>query len=627
MLKTITKKRLAWAMAALTAGGALYGWFGQGSAPGSELPSLDTRGVHYAPGMVYRYDVEVASRSHARAINGAVFEGELHLRGALCIEGVEPRAESARAMVSICDVDRVQWEVMHQDVLAPLGEDSMLTSGGVVVDIAPDGTFSSPQWRKATTEQAQSLLHTLLPELMVEVEPQVDAWERNHPNSVGDGRILYQLNAEDGAHYHLTRGRPEYLAFVSDGFNPSEHQLSNRYEIEMSDRGHLVALEGGEDLIPAESAASSLKQESRFRLMLRHISPTSRTFVEEQRMELSSIGGHLVTKGTRQRLLESQAQGFTREQMNHDLALYAAGGTMPGGNRWLWQAEGLLKLNPSYAEDLVPLFLSEAMNHQGRKYIFDVLSSAGTPEAQAVMRSLVETETFRVDIANRVAMLQDFMFLKEPTDESLRFMIEQYRENQGEDAASLEAKRAMAYSLGGMAKSFAEYGLLDEAQSALQPLREDLTEAEDRIAQQVLVAALGNAGLEEDVETIVEFAQSDAPELRFTAAIALRHIPNDEAREALVELGKDVNGEVQRKAFQLLEDMDLTAKEFRSLCDGVSPVAMTKGGQLDYGKFLLGQMNPGRTSASSANNEVGKFLKAGLGDSKLRRQMRAALED
>ena len=44
-------------------------------------------------------------------------------------------------MVSICDVDRVQWEVMHQDVLAPLGEDSMLTSGGVVVDIAPDGTF------------------------------------------------------------------------------------------------------------------------------------------------------------------------------------------------------------------------------------------------------------------------------------------------------------------------------------------------------------------------------------------------------------------------------------------------------------------------------------------------------
>ena len=229
---------------------------------------------------------------------------------------------------------------------------------------------------------------------MVEVEPQVDAWERNHSNSVGDGRILYQLNAEDGAHYHLTRGRPEYLAFVSDGFNPSEHQLSNRYEIEMSDRGHLVALEGGEDLLPAESAASSLKQESRFRLMLRHISPTSRAFVEEQRMELSSIGGHLVTKGTRQRLLESQAQGFTREQMNHDLALYAAGGTMPGGNRWLWQAEGLLKLNPSYAEDLVPLFLSEAMNHQGRKYIFDVLSSAGTPEAQAVMRSLVETETF-----------------------------------------------------------------------------------------------------------------------------------------------------------------------------------------------------------------------------------------
>ncbi|MEC8049145.1 MAG: hypothetical protein VX210_00025, partial [Myxococcota bacterium] len=66
MLKTITKKRLAWAMAALTAGGALYGWFGQGSAPGSELPSLDTRGVHYAPGMVYRYDLEVASRSHAK---------------------------------------------------------------------------------------------------------------------------------------------------------------------------------------------------------------------------------------------------------------------------------------------------------------------------------------------------------------------------------------------------------------------------------------------------------------------------------------------------------------------------------------------------------------------------------
>ena len=219
------------------------------------------------------------------------------------------------------------------------------------------------------------------------------------------------------------------------------------------------------------------------------------------------------------------------------------------------------------------------------------------------------------------------MFLKEPTDESLRFMIEQYRENQGEDAASLEAKRAMAYSLGGMAKSFAEYGLLDEAQSALQPLREDLAEAEDRIAQQVLVAALGNAGLEEDVETIVEFAQSDAPELRFTAAIALRHIPNDEAREALVELGKDVNGEVQRKAFQLMEAVDLSAEELENLSESLEPNLMAAGGQLDYAKLLLRQIHDRRSGSKVAQSEVASFLDAGLGDKKLRRQMRAALED
>lgn len=224
---------------------------------------------------------------------------------------------------------------------------------------------------------------------------------------------------------------------------------------------------------------------------------------------------------------------------------------------------------------LALVFEDEQTTDERRTLILDLLASAGTPEAQIVMRRLLALGVSRRDSRTFASFVQRLGFMERPDGATLRFLISVYAQSKHEVH---EVRAACAYALGAGAGRAHVWGLSDAAMRAAEVLRFDLLHATSPAEKCALVAALGNAGLESDVGVILRFVEDEDGRVRGAAALALKKMHTPEARAALLALlvAKDEN--VAESALSALFEQSLVQEEIVRLAElvlaGRTPLAL-----------------------------------------------------
>lgn len=242
--------------------------------------------------------------------------------------------------------------------------------------------------------------------------------------------------------------------------------------------------------------------------------------------------------------------------------------SLPQGARptevWRGAASSILRLNPKECEALTALFEEELAGDERRALVLDLLAGAGTPEAQAVMRRILSLPSARVNNRRFASYVQSLGRLEEPDGQTLRFLVNVYREAKNEPH---DVRAACAYALGAAIGQAVAAGDVMAATRASEVLRADLLEAGDALAKCALLTALGNAGLPSDLRTIFRHAPDADPLVRSAVALALRKIHEPEARSQLLTMLADPACRVAQSALSALAEHDLNEDDLHRLAE------------------------------------------------------------
>ncbi len=223
------------------------------------------------------------------------------------------------------------------------------------------------------------------------------------------------------------------------------------------------------------------------------------------------------------------------------------GGLLPSPG-FISQATGLLRGWPDEAWSIVPQILS-ARGH-GRQLGFDVLASAGTPQAQQAMCELLARDDVR-EWEELPLLVGRFAFVRRPTEASMQCVMALYDWARGRGDEALA--QAILYPLGSLARHIErdEPLLADLVHEALVS---ELAAATDVQARVAVIAGLGNHGRATDRDRLLALLSDDDDEIRASAVFALRHLQDPKITDALVVALGDTDRAVAMRALESLDD-------------------------------------------------------------------------
>jgi hypothetical protein len=264
------------------------------------------------------------------------------------------------------------------------------------------------------------------------------------------------------------------------------------------------------------------------------------------------------------------AADLTPEAMLVELQLAAP--DVPVREAFIVETTGLLRARPELAAHLLPLFLDPDVDDTVRGRIFDVLSSAGTPEAQAVMREALAVAPVQADRDLHARLLARFAFVRAPEAASATHVLTTHLAAAGDPDDPLYL--TTLHTLGSVGRrASGRDPAVGAALHAALLLRLDAARTNDeRIAA---LAGLGNYASAADVPRILVHAAAPAPEVRAQAATSLRRIPAPAARAALLDLVGDPDGDVAIAALGALDGMEPTVADADAVASLLAAGAVT----------------------------------------------------
>jgi HEAT repeat protein len=178
----------------------------------------------------------------------------------------------------------------------------------------------------------------------------------------------------------------------------------------------------------------------------------------------------------------------------------------------------------------------EFPDRSGRTLVVDMLASAGTPQAQALLCKLLSDPAVR-ESDEYAGWVQRFTFLWRPEATTVQFLLD---EQQLARATSSRNRQALLYPIGTVAGRIAATDPIAAASLRVR-LRDELAAADDRHLRIAALAGLGNAAAAEDLELVLAHELDDDPGVRGTVASALRNQPDRRASAALFRLAGDAD--------------------------------------------------------------------------------------
>lgn len=207
------------------------------------------------------------------------------------------------------------------------------------------------------------------------------------------------------------------------------------------------------------------------------------------------------------------------------------------------RARGLMIANPELAHGVGELF-NAAQSTTSRQIVADMLAQADTPQAQAVLRGVVEREV-SAGADDRTLILQRLAFVDRPDRASFELALRLHAaatrdEDHSVVAASLHLLGELARQLG--PKHPALSGM------AMKLLRDTLDDGDDPLLLAAALGGLGNAGDPADVTRVLQIVATGDDRLRSLAALALRRMPGPSVAPTLLTLVHDESALVSARA-------------------------------------------------------------------------------
>jgi len=247
------------------------------------------------------------------------------------------------------------------------------------------------------------------------------------------------------------------------------------------------------------------------------------------------------------------AQRFAGELEVRDVAIAVKaldGGLLPGPG-FASQATGLLRGWPDEAREMIPVALS-ASGH-GRQLAFDLLSSAGTTQAQTVMIELLERDDVR-EWPEFPLLVGRFAFVYRPTAQTAQFLLALQTEARADGRDVLA--RAALYPLGSVARSIEPTDpWLTELLHAR--LVEELAAAADPPERIAAIAGLGNLSRLADRGLLLTLLADPDDGVRAHAVTALRNMVAPDTTAALITALRDPDTGVASNALDVLANHHL----------------------------------------------------------------------
>ena len=531
------------------------------SAPAATWAPLPAGVAALAPRLIWadgtRYQLDLAWHSRQESTVGADTGQPQRLGGAVDLEAtlvarVVGHADGATLLaVSFDAIDRAEIEVLGRRLLADReAAAAALGADEAVLELAADGRLRGVR----VAPEAQPLFVHLIQALAAELSMTLPAapaaaWRADEPTSLGDAEVAYAIAS--ARPLAVARGRVRYrrLSGLPAGDAAARARVESRGDIALDGDGTLRSLVAGERVV-VDGAGDGLRAETRLAVRLASTSPA-------EPEELLTAGwrrlapGELVAFDDAPAALEQRIGGLTAERMLLDLRLHAASGDLPDHDRWLWQATGLLRAQPSLCAQLVELFAEPALGARGRGLVFDLLASVGSPEAQDAMRRILGGAA----ADERPLLVQRFSIVAAPEAETLSFL----RAAMATAPADSDARFATAYTLGAAAGHAAAAGRAGEARAIVADLRRAFADADDDAERAVAVAALGNSRAPDQLPFLVERTRASSEAIRRAGADALYGYADDQATAALLALLADGDLGVQDAALRSLDHRALGA--------------------------------------------------------------------
>ena len=550
----------------------------EGPAATADAPAAEVkRAIRWAAGQRATYALSYSGRHETRIpLGGAspqAIEARLELDCDLVLTPLGPRPRMlALELGAIRSASLgLAGEAVLPDATAARGE---LSGQRAFVELSPRGEMTSLRFAPDAPELFRRVVQHLVGELQVRLgDDGADEWtltERT-PHGVALGRF----RAEEGSGLSVTRTRDRYeslaaLSFLRDASTVGQ-EVAARQDVRIDADGTLRSVRSTETIEASRGEERLLSVETRLTLTLRSTAAAELAAADETvEQPLFDV---TPSANARREMLRQRAAGMTEDALMGWLDGAGAAGAGPDHNRWLWRATGLLQLEPALCGALAARFEVEGTPLAKRALMMDLLVGAGTPEAQAALRTILGGEAAAaLGEAAYGTLFQRLALVGRPDAATARFVEAAYETSEG------FVKEAATVTLGAVAAGLAEGGDQEGADAVVGRLRADLGVTVAPEGQIPLIRALGNAGSGGAVDALLSAGTSADPAVRRAVASALRKTPTDEARDALVGLIGDADPGVQASALEVTSVMPLDAARVDEvvglvLSDRVSPLS------------------------------------------------------
>ncbi|MEZ4449589.1 MAG: HEAT repeat domain-containing protein [Nannocystaceae bacterium] len=544
---------------------------------GAEVVDADAD-ARWVVGDVHRYAVDWQVDTEielADLVDGAEGTVRMRLRGELRLRVRQGPAGPLLALA---------WERLDEATLDVLGgpgwEDRddaarRLVGPEVLCELAPDGSIGAAYFDRS----APALFRHLMSGLLVHTDlrlPESDAerWEAVTPGSVGALRARYAREPGDPAAI-----RRELIEVADLRAVPPAVLEGARAEAEGSAESRLGADGAPESITSSESlrvlglvdGAPRYTSSARFRL--RRLDRRREPAGEVAALDglLRQIPGDPVDDPEAAKELAARFAGaLTVPAMLAELRL-AGGDALPREGLMI-EAVGLLRAAPERAAAVVPTFLDPSSSTATREQILDLLAAAGTSEAQAVLRTLLQSPIARADAEAFSRMIARFAFIDAPDPETVTELLAIHHEHAGDPGSPVYL--GSLYALGSLGRQAAARDPIVAApiHAVLVARLDAARSVDERLGA---LAGLGNFARVADLERILGALGDPDPQVRTQVAFSLRHLDDPRARGALEALLGDEDGDVAIRALLALDGLGPGADEAARL------VARVEAGTID----------------------------------------------
>ena len=494
--------------------------------------------------------------------------GKSDVRGVLSVKALRTHGASTLLLVSFAELERANFVIEGAD--GGKNESTVdamraaLVGPSAAIEVDNRGRLISLKTSKDAHAMFGDVIHALATELSFEMaEDDAITWETEERSMTGMAKNAYRTveSSDGGRAFERTRS-----AYTSLNVMPSkaiEPTVAGTTRLTFDDSGLLVGFEGGEEVRvddgrrrPFETKTDlTLKLSSRVPFALAGVEEAVAEYKPHQQVadETASNGDRVLTKD------------FTRQDVAALIAAFSGSGEFPRGH--LAKAAAYIRLHPEECGVLEAIFARDA-SARGRSMVIDVLSSAGSPEAQAAMIRILETPAAKHDGALHRSLLQRFAFVRAPTPDALNYVRGLSRSN---DATLAETALVTTGSVLGRLLEAGDHSVEAEARSLMARAKGDLSNesAEGRLA---VIMAIGNLSHPDASAALAAQSANSDPSVRAAVATALRHGNDPGAPKLLAELMKDPDPYVARSALEAHLGHPLTSAQLTAFAD------LVKGG-------------------------------------------------